>query len=548
MYLSTISTLFLIPLTLASPALVKRQLEPSVKLSHAKIIGSSSNGIDTFKGIPYAKPPVGPLRLKPPQPITSHLGTINAINIPTACPQGLPLNPMGEDCLTINIQRPSNITKDSKLPVLFWIYGGAFQTGSTQSFDATQIIQKSISNSQPIIYVAVNYRVGGFGFLSGSEILKDGSSNLGLLDQRLGLQWVADNIAAFGGDPDKVTIWGESAGSISVFDQMALYDGQYHYKGKPLFRGGIMDSGTITVADPIDSPRAQAVYDQVVHASGCANSTNTLSCLRSVDYKTYLAATLSLPSAISYTSIAIAYLPRPDYRGGVLSDSPEILAQKGLFAKVPFIVGDQEDEGTVFCQAQTNISTTAELETYFHTVLYPDLTSSQISTLMSSYPDDPSLGSPFGTGAANNIYPQYKRLSALLGDITFTLARRLFLSHATAAHPHTPSYSYLATYGYGTPNLGTSHGSDVPVVYGQTLGFAQESIQDYYLNFIYTLDPNGEKGGEGNSSGNKTLHWPTWGEGKQLMNFGKTQNVLISDDFRAEQYEVYKGMVAGLHL
>ncbi|KAI9644071.1 hypothetical protein NHQ30_007423 [Ciborinia camelliae] len=493
MYLLTIATWFLISLTSALPASEKRQLIPSVQLPYAEIVGSSSAGIETFKGIPYAQPPIGPLRLKPPLSITSHLGTIQATNIPTACPQGsisasksLPLDvraklsprqvsqaptPTGEDCLTINIQRPSNIAENSKLPVLFWIYGGAFEGGSTQGFDATQLIQNSINNSQPVIYVAVNYRLGGFGFLGGSEILRDGSSNLGLLDQRLGLQWVADNIAAFGGDPDKVTIWGESAGSISVFDQMGLYGGKYHYKNKPLFRGAIMDSGSISPADAIDGPRAQAVYNQVVLESGCANSTQTLTCLRNVPYDTFLSATLSLPSIASYNSIAIAYLPRPDYQGGVLPLSPELLASQGLFAPVPFIVGDQEDEGTYFALSQTNLSTTADLETYFHTILFPDATPSQISTLISSYPDDPSFGSPFGTGTANNIYPQYKRLAALLGDLSFTLARRLFLSYALAAHPHTSAYSYLATYDYGTPILGTYHGSDVPLAYGETLGF-----------------------------------------------------------------------------
>jgi carboxylesterase type B len=130
-------------------------------------------------------------------------------------------------------------------------------------YDGTSLVADSVAKGKPIVFVAVNYRVGGFGFLPGKEVLADGSANLGLLDQRLGLKWVADNIAAFGGDPDKVTIWGESAGSISVLDQMALYDGDHTYNGKPLFRAAIMNSGSIVPADPVDGTKGQAIYDTV---------------------------------------------------------------------------------------------------------------------------------------------------------------------------------------------------------------------------------------------------------------------------------------------
>ncbi|APA07608.1 hypothetical protein SS1G_00877 [Sclerotinia sclerotiorum 1980 UF-70] len=544
MYLLGITTCLLVSLSSALPASEKRQTAPSVQLSNAQIIGSSNltAGVDTFKGIPYAQPPVGPLRLKPPTPITTQLGTIQATSVPTACPQARSASPMGEDCLTINVQRPSNATKDSKLPVLFWIYGGAFGAGSTQTFDGTQLIQTSISRNQPFIYVAVNYRIGGFGFLGGSEIYKDGSANLGLLDQRLGLEWVADNIAAFGGDPDKVTIWGESAGSISVFDQMALYGGKYHYKNKPLFRGGIMDSGTLTPAEPIDGPRAQKSYGLVVAAAGCANSTDTLNCLRGLPYETYLAATVSLFSLPAYSVTSLPYLPRPDYEGGVFPASAEVLALRGQFAPVPIIVGDQEDEGTLFSRA-ASANNTAQLETLLHTVVYSSANASQISTLVSAYPDDPSFGSPFGTGSANNIFPEYKRLAAITGDISFTLIRRLFLEHAESIQPHVPKYSYLATYGYGTPTMGTAHGSDVPIVYGQTLGFPQQTIQSYYLNFVENGDPN-----VGPGSGNGTIHWPLWNKGKQLMNFGAENNTLIVENFREEQYQVIKSLIGSLHI
>jgi len=211
-----------LPVVLAVPA--KRAAAPTVAIASpaATIIGSSLGLVEKFDGIPFAQPPTGSLRLKPPQPLTSSIGTVRAIGTPKACPQllfsedtsqfpagvlGTLLNtPLfqtitnaGEDCLTVNVIRPAGTTASSKLPVLFWIFGGGFELGSTQMYDGSGIVLGSIAKGKPLVFVAVNYRVGGFGFLGGSEILKDGSANLGLLDQRLGLQWVQDNIASFGG-------------------------------------------------------------------------------------------------------------------------------------------------------------------------------------------------------------------------------------------------------------------------------------------------------------------------------------------------------------
>ncbi|RDW82964.1 carboxylic ester hydrolase-11 [Coleophoma crateriformis] len=541
----------LLPLTASTPTSGhKRDLFPTVVLPHATVIGSSTLGIDSFKGIPYAQPPVGALRLKPPQPITSNLGMLAAVEIPRGCPQfysqantsALPASVLatllntplfqqiqdsGEDCLTINVQRPSSASPASKLPVLFWIFGGGFETGATQEHDATNLISTSISLGKPIIYVAVNYRLGGFGFLPGSEVLADGSSNLGLLDQRLGLQWVADNIAAFGGDPTKLTIWGQSSGSISVFDQMALYGGEYTYKNAPLFRAAIMDSGSIVPADPVDCPKGQVVYDQVVAAAGCSTASDTLACLRTVDYATFLTAANSVPALFSYGSLALSYTSRPD--GIVLPLSPELLATRGQYAPVPFIIGDQEDEGTLFSLMQSNISTSAEVVQYLSTYYFNDASLENLTALVAAYPDNPSAGSPFNTGAMYDLYPQYKRLAALIGDLVFTLRRRVFLAIATCVKPDVPAYSYLGSYLAGTPVVGTFHGSDILAIYGSQPTVASLSLQTYYINFITGLDPNDGTG--------LLPTWPLWKTKKQLLNFQSLANVLIPDTFRDAQYQ-----------
>jgi carboxylesterase type B len=233
---------------------------------------------------------------------------------------------------------------DAKLPVLLWIFGGGFETGSPQMYDGSVLIPESVSQGKPMILVTVNYRLGAFGFLGGNQVLEDGAANLGLLDQRMGLEWVADNIAAFGGDPNAVTIWGQSAGAMSVFDQLALFDGNNTYKGRPLFRGAILSSGSLTPTEPVNGVKAQGIFDTVVEAAGCASAADSekLECLRQVDYETFQNASNSVPAYLGYDSLAFSYAPRPD--GRTLTASPEELALEGKYAAVPMIIGNQENE------------------------------------------------------------------------------------------------------------------------------------------------------------------------------------------------------------
>jgi carboxylesterase type B len=543
------------------PTLEERAAKVTVALPSATVIGKSSGSIESFSGIPYAKPPVGPLRLKPPVRFDS-IGTFDATGTAAACPQmflstesenvlfdiladliTLPLFQVvngQEDCLTINVQRPAGTAANAKLPVLFWIFGGGFELGSTGMYDGSGLVQAGVNNGKPFIFVAVNYRVGGFGFMPGKEILKDGAANLGLLDQRMGLQWVADSIAAFGGDPTKVTIWGESAGSISVLDQMVLYGGDNTYKGKKLFRGAIMNSGSIVPVEPMDGAKGQAVYNAVVKAAGCSAAADTLACLRGLEYTKFLKAANSVPGILSYSSVALSYLPRPD--GVVLQESPENLVLSGRYAAVPMIIGDQEDEGTLFALFQPNITTTQEIVNYLSELFFPGATKAQLTTLVNTYSPSILEGSPFRTSIFNELYPGFKRLAAILGDLVFTLTRRAFLNLAKAANPSVPAWSYLSSYDYGTPVLGTFHGSDLlQVFYGILPNYASRSIHTYYINFLYNLDPNVGTTGYPN--------WPEWAAGgKKLMWFQDDGCSLLNDDFRSDSYAWIESNVGILYV
>ncbi|GJN86733.1 hypothetical protein PLIIFM63780_010315 [Purpureocillium lilacinum] len=470
-----------------------------------RVSGSTYLGVETFNGIPYADPPVGLLRLKPPQRLSSDPGDIDGEFEPPACPQmylsSETLDSLGkiqsrlrdipflktfligqEDCLTVNVQRPTGTKGNDKLPVLFWIYGGAFQLGGTNTYDARNLLATAMDQQQAFVFVSVNYRVGGFGFMPGNEVMKDRSANIGLLDQRLALEWVADNIAAFGGDPSKVTIWGQSAGAISVFDQMLLYGGNASYKGNPLFRGAIMNSGSAIPADPMNCPKGQAVYDAVVRAAD----------------------------------------------GVVLPDNPINLIKDGRFYAVPFIIGDQEDEGTLFSFFQSNISSIDDITNYLGDLFFHNAPKDKLRGWASLYEPSTVKGSPFRTGTSNELYPGFKRMAAILGDVTFTLTRRLSLKLIAQVKPDIPSWSYISSYDYGTPFLGTFHASDLlQVFYGIMPNHAMKSTRTYYLNFIHHLDPN-----EGIQD---YAHWPQWKDEHKLMWFRSAdENDILEDNFRGD--------------
>ncbi len=304
------------------------------------IEGIVQYGLGVFKGIPYAQPPVGNLRWKAPVPAGPWKGVYVADTWQARPMQPVdPNNPsetqrVSEDCLYLNIMTPAK-KADEKLPVLVWIHGGGFITGSALSPNGTNLAK------QGVVFVSIEYRTGSLGFLSIPELTKESpthtSGNYGLMDQILGLKWVKNNIAAFGGDPDKVTICGESAGGIAV--SMLCASPQ----AKGLFRGAICESGGSFC--PVDSVRIDnnGICDQKgAEAFGLAYmkrmGAKSLDELRKMD----AAHLVNDPNS----SGVGGFWPCVD--GYVITDDQYKLYEKGEFNDVDVLVGTNSDEGTMF--------------------------------------------------------------------------------------------------------------------------------------------------------------------------------------------------------
>ena len=308
-----------------------------VRTESGMVEGSTSadGKIHIFKGIPFAAPPVGPLRWKEPQPVPSWDGVRKATEFGARCMQGPIYSDMvfrdpgpSEDCLYLNVWTPA-ASADAKLPVMVWIYGGGFQAGATSEprQDGENLAHKGV------VIVSMNYRLGIFGFFSHPELTKESphhaSGNYGLMDQAAALDWVHKNIAAFGGDPGKVTIFGESAGSFSVSAQMASP------VSKHLFKQAIGESGaffgrTLGAKSLADSETANAKFADSIGAK-------SLEALRAMPAQQLLDAALKQKNAVRFA---------PNIDGYFLPASPSEIYAKSEQAHVPLLAGWNHDEGS----------------------------------------------------------------------------------------------------------------------------------------------------------------------------------------------------------
>ncbi|OZJ01480.1 hypothetical protein BZG36_05632 [Bifiguratus adelaidae] len=364
---------------------------PTIDLGYATYQGSVIPGhVEQFLGIRYAQPPIGDLRFRAPLPPTLVKGIQSATQYGNACLQiglsGNSTTPQSEDCLCLNIWRPADMNPEERLPILVFVYGGAFVNGesSYEAYRGDKLVK--ISGGR-VIVVSLNYRLHAFGFLASKQVKDSGDLNAGLLDQRAAFMWIRRHASQFGGDASKITAFGESAGAISIGFHMIAHGGQQH-----LFDQAMMSSGTAICGRCVPYADYQYNYDNIVNQTGCASSQDTLDCLRRIHATDLLQVVGTL-----YNSTGSGYYPVID--GTYIS----------RFSKIPMLLGTNTDEGTYFALLNS-INTTAQLVESIKEMAGA-LNDTSVQIILNLY-----LEASNPPGAP---YPEFSRAASIMGDMLF---------------------------------------------------------------------------------------------------------------------------------
>ena len=449
-----------------------------VSVAQGKLAGSRQGPVDAFLGVPYAAPPVGPERWRAPQPAMHWQGVRAADRFAPSCwqtilPGGLgpwtreyvPQGRVSEDCLYLNVWTPSTSSR-RRLPVLVWIPGGGFVSGS----GSVALYDGAALASHGIIVVTINYRLGILGFFVTPALAAQAArehapaGNYGLQDMIAALHWVHRNIAAFGGDPDAVTIAGQSAGSIAVHDLIVSP------LAKGLFERAIAESG---LPDTVPVP-SLAVAERAGEALARSKGATTLAALRALP-----------PQALSTTEPPLrGPLLLPIVDGTLLPAPPESLLAAGKLADVPVLGGIDADEATAF---------SGRLRRSMRQSAWRALLVKEFGALA------PRFASLYPAGTARARARSARRLHRDLG-----LAELWRWSQVWLAHARSPAYGYLFDHREpgSASGWGVFHSSELPYVFG-TLDAAPlrhftrfdhalaRTVSRYWVNFVKTGNPNG---------------------------------------------------------
>ncbi|KAJ7144316.1 Alpha/Beta hydrolase protein [Mycena epipterygia] len=449
----------------------------------------------------------GELRFRAPQPPKTVTGVLNATTQPDQCFQAADgtsaTNPLearavstisSEDCLFLSVYFPSDAegVPEGPLPVIVWIHGGGYLSGSASMYRGTDLLQQS---NRGVVVVTIQYRLGVFGFLPGAEVKKNGTLNAGLLDQEFALRWVNQHISKFGGDPEKVTIWGESAGAGSVLQHLVANGGQT----KPqLFRAAITSSTFLPSQYHYNDRIPELLYSEVVAQTNCTGSASSLTCLRAADVNALETANVNINAAGFFGT----WLMVPVVDGEFIVQRPTLSLAQGKVNGRALLSVTNAFEGTSFVDQSTAATANA---TQYALNLFPNFGPTQADRVGALYA---GLGTPlFQTNAVQGesifICPTYYLLRAFAG--------RSFKGEF-ALPPALHGFDVL----YYFPSIRI----DVPAfdfpIFNNTAfinAFAQT-----FTAFAISLDPNIK------ISNTITPKWSTWSVGNTEMLFNQTDS------------------------
>ncbi|KAF3009529.1 hypothetical protein E8E13_004713 [Curvularia kusanoi] len=502
--------------------------------------------VDAWLNIDYATQPVGDLRFARVGLSEPFSGIKNATQYGMSCIQDPSMVPYPQDeaCLNLNIFRSQNVSSDAKLPVFIWIHGGGFVSGSARSFDGPAFVANS---EEPLIVVNFNYRINSLGFLPSAVFDRLGLLNLGLLDQQVALEFVNKHISAFGGDPERVTIGGRSAGAHSV--GIHLFHNYNKTEGaSPLFAQAVLQSGSVTArAFPNASyPLYQRQFAQYLELSGCggvANGTDNevIDCLRGVDISSIREASNLLFRESEYN---ITWPFQPARGGPLLEIAGSTAGIDSQFYHVPVITTNVRDEAKYYSPG--DIETNEEFLDFFKNLI-PGLSAQDVLDLEALYPDPTNdTNGNWSPYAHSPNSTQYDRISAALTDYMYACAGQetaarmssagvpVYKMHWTVNNtfadwrgiPHTADTKYTWAEGRGTG------GVQYPEVGKQ--------LHTYFSDFVVYGNPN---------AGNRTglPKWPKYvdqysaGEPGLQLRFEAFGNTRVEgDSIRREQCEWWR--------
>ena len=505
------------------------QTAPVVRIPQGSLSGVGQGAADAYLGIPYAAPPVGRYRWRAPQPAPYWLGVRHATRFAASCwqfmtPGGVgpwtheyvPHGRVSEDCLYLNIWTPAPDLRH-RLPVLVWIPGGGFVAGS----GSVAVYNGASLAAQGIVVVTINYRLGVFGFFATPALAAEAAreheppGNYGLQDMIAALQRVQRNIAAFGGDPDAITVGGQSAGAMAVHDLMVspLATG--------LFQRAIAESGLPDTLPPPSLAEAEKAGERFARSKG-AVSLAALRALRPQELAAGASAGLTGP------------LPVPIVDGVLLPAAPETLLIPGAFADVPILTGIDGDEASAFSGHLVKSMSQAAWRTLLEKTF--GALAPRFATLYPAATDAQRARSA-------------RQLHQDLG-----LAALYAWSQLWSAHAHSPAYGYLFDHlepGPQSSRWGMFHSSELPYVFG-TLNAAPERhftaldrsisarLMRYWVDFVKSGNPNGAG----------LPDWPAMGSrAPTVMVLRRTmqpRSVLPPDKLRAMQTFIASGGKPGI--